>query len=192
MCLFSISATKSLKADKDLDFGQAFRPFYFFILSAIVICTSHFYWRNEMSSLVLVFIIVIAISVVRRLKVTCDFLFLAFISSSLLPNTTNWPRINKQPWVFFLVTHTFCWVMKCHLRFQPSASENHLPSHQVQKTLQFIKFYPYHLISSDLIHYHQILSYCSLEVMETYFTGDCLEKLHWEPLHSGKPGLAQP
>lgn len=62
--------------------------------------------------------------------------------------------------------------MKCHLWFQLSAfCEKPLPSHQIQKILQCIKFYPCHLISSGLKHYHRIFSYCSLDIMETYFTG---------------------
>lgn len=109
------------------------------------------------------------ISVVRRLEISCDFPFLSFIPSLLLPDTTIWPRINKQPWVFFLVTCDFCWVMNCHLQFQFSSfCENHLHSHQAEKTLQYI-FFPYNLISSDLIHYQQILFLSSLEIIEKYF-----------------------
>lgn len=107
------------------------------------------------------------------------------MSSSLLPNTTNWLIITKQARVFFPVTlPVWWWSVICYFR------RLHSVKNTCPVTTFRMKFYPYHLILSD-VAYHQILSYCSLGIIKTYLTGDFLEKFHHDPSCSGKPGLAQ-
>lgn len=105
MFVFSFK-DKSLKAEKDLELWTGFQ-IYLFLHSTH---HSNMYFTFILKEWNIIFsnrsyncYCYISLS---KLKVACNFPFLAFISLSLLPNTINWLIINKTR-LFFLVTHNF-------------------------------------------------------------------------------------